>query len=243
MIMGMPIIVQIEDEFVKEQDFEQVFQYLNYVENKFSVYKKDSEISKINDGKITKQVYSEDVNCIFELARKTKQETNGYFDILTPKGSIDPSGVVKGWAIYKASKILEENSFENFCVYAGGDIQTKGFFKNNKWKIGIQNPFDAQKIVKSVSLSGEGIATSGNYVRGNHIYNPLSPNKQISDIASVTIIGPNVLEADRFATAIFAMGENGINFLEKNQFLEGYVIDKNGMATMTSGFQKYVDEV
>ena len=50
------------------------------------------------------------------------------------------------------------------------------------------------------------------------------------------MIGPDVLEADRFATAAFAMGKDGIYFVEQTPGLEGYVVDINGRATPTSGF-------
>jgi len=60
------------------------------------------------------------------------------------------------------------------------------------------------------------------------------------DIASITIIGPNVYDADRFATAAFAMGKRGIQFIEKLAGFEGYMIDMRGIATYTSGFERYV---
>ena len=56
----------------------------------------------------------------------------------------------------------------------------------------------------------------------------------------MTIIGPNVYEADRFSTPAFAMGRNGIKFIEKQKGLEGYMIANDGVATYTSGFNKYV---
>ena len=52
-------------------------------------------------------------------------------------------------------------------------------------------------------------------------------------------MGPNVLEADRFATAAFAMGREGIHFIESLKGFEGYAIDAKGIATMTSGFEVY----
>ncbi len=244
MIMGMPIIVQIEDEVTNEQIFQDVFSYLTYVDNKFSTYKSDSEISKINSGLILEENYSEDMKLIFKLAKKTKEQTNGYFDILNPKGYLDPSGIVKGWAISNASKIIEKSSYKNFCVYAGGDIQTKGHFKNNtSWKIGIQNPFDTQKIVKTVNLTGQGIATSGNYVRGNHIYCPHNPNIILDDIVSLTVVANDVFEADTLATAAYAMGKDGITFLSKIKNIHAYSIDKFGIATMTEGFKQFVDSI
>ena len=92
--------------------------------------------------------------------------------------------------------------------------------------------------MKTVFLSDLGIATSGTYIRGDHIYDPHT-GRTTDDIISLTVVGPNVCEADRFATGAYAMGEKGIQFIEERAGLEGYMIDKNGMATMTSGFSKY----
>jgi thiamine biosynthesis lipoprotein len=54
------------------------------------------------------------------------------------------------------------------------------------------------------------------------------------------VIGPNIYEADRFATAAFAMESAGILFIEELEGFEGYMIDQHGLATYTSGFERYV---
>ena len=240
--MGMTIAVEIVDELSTQKIFDNVFSYFKYVDDTFSTYKKTSEISKINNGLIKESQYSEDMKEVFELSEKTKKETGGYFDIKTPKGNYDPSGMVKGWAIYNASKILLREGFKNFCIEAGGDMEVRG--KNNlgePWSVGIRSPFNPEKeIVKVLSIENKGVATSGTYVRGEHIYNPHTKARATNDIISLTIIGPNIYEADRFATAAFAMGSEGINFIEKLNGFEGYAIDKNGIATMTSNFDTYV---
>ena len=239
-IMGMPVTVEIVDRGAEAKTIKQVFDYFKSVDEKFSTYKKDSEISKINRKEIRPENYSPEMREIFLLSEKTKQDTNGYFDIRY-QGKIDPSGLVKGWAIKNAAEILIQQGFENFYVEAGGDIQTRG--KNThgeKWGVGIKNPFNQSEIIKVLSLSGQGVATSGSYIRGQHIYNPLN-EKPLTDIVSLTVIGSNVYEADRFATAAYAMGKDGINFIEKQSELEGYAVDKEGIATMTSGFKKYIN--
>jgi thiamine biosynthesis lipoprotein len=206
----------------------------------FSTYKKESEISRFNAGELTKKQLSADVRQILQLADDTKKESNGYFNI-SHNGQIDPSGIVKGWAIYNAAGLLKEHGFQNFYVDAGGDIQVSG--KNEKgerWTVGIRNPFQREEIVKVVWLDNKGIATSGQYIRGNHIYNPHKPGENITGIVSMTVIGPTVYDADRFATAAFAMGEKGIQFIEKLPGYDGYMIDEKGIATMTSRFERFV---
>lgn len=237
--MGMPVAVEIIGAAAGDEAFDETFAYFDYIDGKFSTYKDNSEISKINRKEIMEKDWSKDMKEIFYLSEKTKQETGGFFNIKTPGGKYDPSGIVKGWAIRNAAKILEKRGLEDFYVEAGGDIQTSGKNeKGKKWRIGIRNPFDKSKIVKVIAVSGEGVATSGTYERGEHIYNPKN-GKAPTGIVSLTVVGPNVYEADRFATAAFAMGKEGINFIEKTPDLEGYMIDKNGTATMTSGFSKY----
>jgi FAD:protein FMN transferase len=86
----------------------------------------------------------------------------------------------------------------------------------------------------------EGVATSGTYIRGLHIYDPKKDNQPVNEIVSLTVIGPNIYEADRFATAAFAMGKNGINFIENLPGFEGYMVDNDKKATLTTGFEKYI---
>lgn len=240
-LMGMPITIEILDTDANEEIFNKVFSYFKYIDNKFSTYKDTSEISLLNKGEITEKEFSEDMQEIFKLSEKTKEETNGYFDIKTPSGRYDTSGLVKGWAIYNASKIIKDLGFENFYVEAGGDIQTFGNNSEGKdWKIGIRNPFKHEEIIKTLSIKNKGMATSGTYIRGQHIYNPKNPDFKIEDIVSLTVIGDNIYEADRFATAAFAMGKEGIFFINKLSGFEGYMVDNNGIATMTDGFEKYI---
>lgn len=236
--MGMPITVEIVDPLADDAAFESVYEYFTHIDEVFSTYKKTSEISAINKGK-PRAEWSEEMNMIFLLADETKRVTNGYFDIQKPDGSYDPSGIVKGWAIWNAAKLLEKKGFNDFYVDAGGDIQTQGHgSKGEKWSVGIKNPWDANENVKVIYVSGEGVATSGTYIRGKHIYNPKT-GTAVDEIASLTVIGANIYEADRFATAAFAMGKNAIHFIESLPGLEGYMIDNDKIATMTTGFEDY----
>ena len=238
--MGMPVTLEVVDAWATEDVFTEVFGYFEYVDEKFSTYKDSSEITLINRHEITLEQASADMQAIFALAEQTRQETDGYFDIAR-QGVYDPSGIVKGWAIYQAAETLREKGFANFHVDAGGDAQVVG--KNSQgenWRVGIQNPFNPREIVKVLSVSNCGVATSGTYVRGQHIYNPKNHDQPITEIVSLTVIGPNIYEADRFATAAFAMGRDGIRFIENLEGFEGYLIDQHGQAIFTSRFARYV---
>jgi FAD:protein FMN transferase len=239
--MGMPITLEVVDSTVTEEMFDTVFSYFQYVDEKFSTYKADSEITRINQRQINLAESSEDMRIVFALAEQTKQETQGYFDIVR-NGAFDPSGLVKGWAIYNAAEILRHQGCKDFYVDAGGDVEAVGRnHAGENWRAGIRNPFNSNEIVKVLSLSNCGVATSGTYVRGQHIYNPKEIGQPITDILSLTVIGPNVYDADRFATAAFAMGRKGIEFVERLEGFEGYMIDRDRQATFTTDFERYVN--
>ena len=238
-IMGMPICVAITDPSVRQADFDAVFDYFETINARFSPFRDDSEISRLNRGAL--EEVSAELCEILSLAEETRQQTMGYFNITRPDGGRDPCGIVKGWAIRGAARRLKERGFANFFVDAGGDIQTAGRNEfGREWQVGIRNPFDAGQTVKVVVPRGRGVATSGNYLRGAHIYDPHRAAPPADDIVSLTIIARDVLEADRFATAAFAMGRAGIEFIERTADLEAYEINSAGMARMTSGFCRYV---
>jgi thiamine biosynthesis lipoprotein len=240
MIMGMPISVEIVDSGVTGEVFDAVFAYFTAVDERFSTYKETSEITAINRGTIREQDYSADMREVLALCEQTKQQTKGYFDIRARDGSLDPSGLVKGWSIQHAVELLKKTGVQNFFIDAGGDIAVNGKNEDHEaWKVGIRNPFNVHEIVKIVYLRDQGIATSGTYIRGQHIYDPFSKNVPLTEIMSLSVIGPNVYEADRFATAAFAMGRAGILFIEQLPGFEGYMIDKHGIATSTSQFDRY----
>jgi thiamine biosynthesis lipoprotein len=135
---------------------------------------------------------------------------------------------------------LLKQKVNNFCIEAGGDIQVSGQDDRAPWIIGIRNPFKTDEIIKKVKITSQGVATSGAYIRGQHIYNPHNPKAKLTQVKSLTVIAKNIFEADRFATGAFAMGTGGIEFIKKTPGLEGYMVTANGLATYTSGFERYI---
>jgi thiamine biosynthesis lipoprotein len=242
LLMGMPITVEILDPGVTSEQLDRVFDYFATVDERFSTYKEESEISRINRGELLPEQYSDEMKTILSLCEQTKQQTGGYFDI-AHDGRLDPSGIVKGWAIQQAADRLSASGWQNFYVDAGGDIQVAGTKEGHPWRVGIRNPFEREEYVKVLALSDCGIATSGTAIRGQHIYDPLQPGVPLLEVLSLTVIGPNIYEADRFATAAFAMGNRGIEFIETLPGFEGYLIDANARATYTSRFERYVVHV
>lgn len=238
--MGMPISVEVVDAREARALVDSVFAYFAHVDEVFSTYKADSEISRINSGNLSIEATCAEVRDVYEIARQTCRVSGGYFNHQLPNGTIDPSGIVKGWAIQNATTLLKERGCENFCIDAGGDIQTCGLNANNEqWSVGIRHPFQTDKIAKVVYPHGKGVATSGTYLRGEHIYDPFTGVPVVTPFISITIIGPNINDADRFATAAFAMGKRGMHFIEAFPGYEGYAIMHDKQALVTNGFNHY----
>lgn len=237
--MGLPITVVIEDKKDSAKALQSIRDYFQTIDEKYSPYKPSSEVSWINSGLNSSQWNSE-MKTIWRLCKQTERQTNGYFNAWH-EGHFDPSGLVKGWSINQAATNLRKLGFKNFYIDAGGDIQVNGHNSEGQpWSIGIRNPFNRNEVVKVLRLTRKGVATSGTYIRGQHIYDPHS-KKEIKDIASLTVIGSNIYEADRFATAAFAMGRSGITFIQSLKDFEGLMITSDKKVILTSGFERYVE--
>lgn len=236
--MGMVAKLIVEDSDSAKLLQTQIEDLFNVIDNKFSSYKKTSDITKLNSGDLS-ILKDHELSWILSECDKTKSETDGYFDCKYNK-IVDPSGLVKGYAINQAAKILTTSGQKNYLIEISGDVQTSGLNnEGNPWQIGIENPFKKGEVIKIVKLSGQGIATSGTSIHPDHIINPLT-NKPAHEIVSISVIAASIYDADRFATAAFAMGEKGIEFIQGLPGFAGYMITNDKQGIMTESFKQYV---
>ena len=151
-----------------------------------------------------------------KINRKEKTVT------ITKKGLfLDFSAIAKGYMVDKAAMRLKKAGIESALINAGGDIYCLGKDNGKHWKIGIKEPSVKGGIIDTVLLSGEAIATSGDYEqfvdykgrRYSHIINPKTGYPANNGIVSVTVITKNCTSADGLATAFFAMGLENIKSL------------------------------
>ena len=61
-------------------------------------------------------------------------------------------------------------------------------------------------------VSDRAVATSGDYERGDHIADPRT-GRAATGLRSVTVVGPRLAFTDAYATAVFAMGLDGLTWL------------------------------
>ena len=243
-IMDMPITVSIPPMLgidVPGEVFDAIFAYFREIDEGFSPFKPGSEVSRMSRGELREYEASPRMREVLRICRETSAQTDGYFSAWYG-GAFDPSGVVKGWAVHEASRMLDEMGYFDHCIDAGGDIEARGRNAEGKpWEIGIRNPFDPTTIVKVLHLIDRGIATSGTYIRGDHIYDPKTGKPVVDGFASLTVVGMDVCEADRLSTPAFAMGEAGIGFLASTPGIDAYIIGRDGMALFTPGLASYLE--
>jgi thiamine biosynthesis lipoprotein len=255
-VMGMPIEVDVRDgdvdPLVLEAALAAVFDWLREVDAMFSTYRVDSQISRLNAGGIVNPKSSETVARVLQLCDQICEETDGYFSIETDRlplelrtsrggvtrQGVDPSGFVKGWSVDRAGEILEVHGIHNYTINAGGDIRTRGAaLPDSQWKIGIRHPLERVALAAVVVCNDLAIATSAEYERGRHIIDPhtgLPPE----GLLSVTIVGPDLGRADAYATAAFAMGDEGPRWTMGLTAYESLTILSDRTVLSTPGFPK-----
>ena len=75
-MMGMPITIEVVSEGVEQQHMDDTFAFFQWVDDTFSTFKEDSEVSRINQKKLTLAEASGPMQTIFSLCEETKQDTN-----------------------------------------------------------------------------------------------------------------------------------------------------------------------
>lgn len=245
--MGTAIVIEVRDSLAADNEgaieaaIEAAFDYLRSVDERFSTYKSSSEVSCLNRGEIDPRHCSADLGTVLEMCEQARVTSDGYFDIRAhrPDGEVDPSGLVKGWAVEGASRILDAAGARSYTINAAGDIFCRGEFEPGRpWRIGIRNPWDPQTIVAVVEARDQAVATSGAYERGDHVVNPHS-GRPPEGIASMTVIGPSITWADTWATAAFAMGIRGVDWVARE--LTGYeacAVSSDRHLVMSTGFER-----
>ena len=232
--MRLPISVDIPDA-IDEKPFANVFALLRRIDRRFSPFKKTSELSRIQTGMVPKQAISAEMREVMDACDGLRAQTGGYFSAYF-SGRFDPTGYVKGWAVRRASELLEAAGIGTYLINAGGDVLARSN-SARVWRIGLQHPIHPGSIAGTVTAGNLAVATSGSYARGQHIIDPVA-GRAASGVLSATVVGPDIAIADAFATAVCAMGKGGVGFIEQQPGYELFLVESDLTAHMSSGFAK-----
>jgi thiamine biosynthesis lipoprotein len=232
--MGMPASVLLRGPSLDDVDAAvgEMYDELRRVDALFSTYRDDTEMSRIRRGDLMVEAADPLVREVLELCEQAKAGTDGWFDIDLP-GGLDPSGLVKGWAIERAMDVLSQLDGVDVCLNVGGDVAVRS--AGEPFVVGIEDPHDRTRVLAAVPISAGGLATSGTSARGLHILDPHN-GRPADALASVSVVGPSLLWADVYATAAFARGHGALAWLATVPSYDGLVVHRDGRLESTDGW-------
>ena len=247
-IWGTAIGVDVRDP-VAPATVDAVFDWFRRVDDLFSTWRDDTEISRLGRGELRLTDASPEVRTVLALCDRITEESRGAFDItigadprVEPRegfGPIDPSGLVKGWALDRAGEMLQREGVVDFSINAGGDVLTHGRPEPGAlWRIGIQHPWDRMSIAAVVGGTDLAVATSGRYERGEHIIDPRT-GAPPAGLMAVTVVGDELAIADGYATAAVVLGAEGMEWVAGMAGIEAMGITDDRTVVTTAGFDRY----
>ncbi|MFD2763226.1 FAD:protein FMN transferase [Micromonospora eburnea] len=240
-VMGLPVSVHLRGPGVRTdavaERVEQVFAELGEMDAVFSTYRPESVLGRLGGAlpdPATAEPVVREVVTLCELART---RTGGWFDarrLPLPGGGLgfDPSGLVKGWAVERAARWLTDLPDHDLCLNAGGDVLLRTAPGRPAWRVGIEDPGHPERLLDVVERAHGAVATSGTARRGAHITDPRA-GRPAEAVRSVTVVGPELLWADVYATAAVARGADALDWLAT---LDGYaalLVDAAGRVRAT----------
>jgi thiamine biosynthesis lipoprotein len=235
-VMGMPISLALRGRHAcddrAEAAWAEVLASLQDADDVFSTYRDDSVVSRIGRGELDESRWPVEVVEVLALGERARVESAGAFDVRRrgPAGHdvLDPSGVVKGWAVQRAARALDVLESTDHCLSAGGDMVVRTSSATSPaWRIGIEDPFDPTRVVATVEVRNGAVATSGLSRRGAHITDPRTGATPTA-LASVTVVAPDLTWADIDATAAFVLGAGAVDWLEGRPGRRGLVVAADG---------------
>jgi thiamine biosynthesis lipoprotein len=237
-VMGTVVTLDVRgtpDGVLVDDVFAQVSAWLADVDARFSTYRSDSEINRIQRGQLRAEVASKDVRWVLDRCERLRRETGGAFDARAT-GRLDPSALVKGWAVQRGADMLQAAGLRDFCLGAGGDLVVRGgALPEPAWRVGIQHPEDRRAVAAVLEVRDLAVATSGAYQRGQHVLDPRT-GRPPEGVRSVTVVGQDLGLADAYATAAFAMGRHGAEWTLGLDGYEAMTIADEDVVLCTAGF-------
>ncbi len=233
-IMGFPISVLIDDgDIAADRGIaaaDRVFAWLREVDERFSPFRPDSEVCRLDRGELEPHELSPDLVEVLDLCEHYRLASRGAFQARLPGRGLDPCAVVKGWSVQRAAERLMAEGTAKFCLNAGGDVATGG----GPWRVGVRHPERPDRLCVVLDVSGGAVATSARYERGDHIVDGRT-GRPASGLLSVTVVAPTLTEADATATAAFAMGAEGVEWAAAREGCEVFAVDSERRVFRTPG--------
>jgi FAD:protein FMN transferase len=200
----------------------------------FSTWDRQSPVSRFRRGEADLGQLPVEVTEVLQECRAARQASGGWFDPWAMPGGVDPTGLVKGWAVDRALAGLRRAGMAGAMVNGGGDLAAFGSpAPGQRWRVGIRHPWCADALAGILEVEAA-VATSGNYERGAHLIDPAT-RQPSSRAASATVTGPSLAMADALATAVAVGGDEALNLIGAIEGYAAYLIRPDGSEVSTDG--------
>ena len=234
--MGTTVSIDVRDPGIGPEVLEAAVAVLSELEARFTTYRPDSEIRRLERGELALEDAHRDVREVLAACAVLRAESDGAFDAWRD-GRLDPSGYVKGWAAERAADVLRRAGALHFALNIGGDIVCAGeSVRGAAWRIGVRDPEDAARVVVVLGVRDGAVATSGLYERGAHVTDPRT-GEAPTGWRSITVLAPDLVTADAIATAALAMGSNGPSWAASRFACHVAAIDGDGRLWTSPGLE------
>lgn len=169
-----------------------------------------------------------------------------------PRIQLNFNAIAKGYAVDRIADFIQSQGYRDCIVEIGGEIVARGSKNGKDWTVGIQIPTETADgpidSKESFKLCERAVATSGSYrnffeqngIKYTHILNPATGCPEQTNLLSVSVIAPDCVTADAYATAFMVLGlERSLQIIHAHPELEAYFIyDENGKYTVLNSKHK-----
>lgn len=244
-LMGMPVSLALRGRLAGTPAgfaaWAEVVSALRWVDRVFSTWRADSQISRLARGELAVADCDPAVSEVLALGERAELESGGAFSIRRPDAHgatvLDPTGVVKGWAVERAAAALGLLDGTDYCLSAGGDMVCRTIDPEAPpWRIGIEDPRDPSRLIAHVPVHTGAVATSGTAHRGSHLVDARTGRRPLG-VASVTVVTGSLVWADIDATAAYAHGRGAADWLRTRTGRTGLVVWADGSAEVVGAAQ------
>lgn len=184
--------------------------------------------------------------CLDRIGYQKLVLSGGRLEKTRPDVHIDLGAIAKGHAIAEAVKVLRAGGVTSALVDAGGDVYALGKKGNRFWRVGIKNPRkEGNAVLGYLEAEDLAVVGSGDYERYfteggeryHHLFDPRT-GYPAGGLSGITVISPDPLAADGWATALFVLGsEAGMKQIETLTDLEAVMVTTSGEKILSSGLR------
>lgn len=161
-----------------------------------------------------------------------------------PRVSLNVNAIAQGYTADVIAYAFDRLGIKNYLIEVGGEIFSRGVnAKGNEWSVGLDKPVEGnmiqgEELQEVITLSGRGLATSGNYrkfieengQKYSHTIDPGTGYPVKRSLLSATVIAPDAMTADAYATWFMVVGlEKAKEILAASPGIDAYLVyDKDG---------------